>query len=280
MADHLRLEQPDHRFGQRIIVRVADGAHRRLHAGLGQPLRVPDRQILAPTVAVVHQAIGVGARPDRLLECIEGQIGPQRARYAPADDHPGEDVNHERHVDEPPPRGYVRQIRHPQCVGPARVEIAIHQIRRPRRGLVRDRRLERAAPHRAAQTQITHQALHRAPRHRHPVPLQLPPDLPDTIDLEVLAPHALNARPQARIALRTRRLPLGICPPGCRGIVRRRGDRQHRADRLDPVRRSLRIDERRHHRGRRSSSACAKNAEAFRRISFARSEERRVGKEC
>ena len=39
---------------------------------------------------------------------------------------------------------------------------------------------------------------------------------------------------------------------------------------LDPRRFSLRVNEGHHYLGRRSSSACAKNAEAFRRISFAR----------
>src|SRR5690606_4809682 len=53
-------------------------------------------------------------------------------------------------------------------------------------------------------------------------------------------------------------------------VVRRWGDRQNRADRLDPVFLALRVDERHHHFGRRSSSACAKKAEALRRISLAR----------
>jgi hypothetical protein len=53
-------------------------------------------------------------------------------------------------------------------------------------------------------------------------------------------------------------------------VVRRGGDRQHRADRLDPIRRAVVVDERHHHFARRSSSACAKYADAFRRISFAR----------
>jgi hypothetical protein len=52
--------------------------------------------------------------------------------------------------------------------------------------------------------------------------------------------------------------------------VRRRGDRQHAADRLDPVRRAVVVDERHHYFARRSSSAGAKYADAFRRISFAR----------
>ena len=52
--------------------------------------------------------------------------------------------------------------------------------------------------------------------------------------------------------------------------VGRRGDRQHAADRLDPVRLPMLVDERHHHFARRSSSAWAKNADAFFRISLAR----------
>jgi len=44
--DDLRLEQADDRFGERVVVGVTHAAHRRLRAGLGQALGVPDRQIL------------------------------------------------------------------------------------------------------------------------------------------------------------------------------------------------------------------------------------------
>jgi len=53
-------------------------------------------------------------------------------------------------------------------------------------------------------------------------------------------------------------------------VVGRRGDRQFPADRLDTQFFPVSVDERHHHLPWRSSSACAKYAEAFRRISFAR----------
>src|SRR5690606_18464614 len=52
-------------------------------------------------------------------------------------------------------------------------------------------------------------------------------------------------------------------------VVRRRGDRQHLADRLDPVGIAGAIDEVLQDLYRRSSSAWAKNADALRRISLA-----------
>src|SRR5690606_36932104 len=87
---------------------------------------------------------------------------------------------------------------------------------------------------------------------------------------EVLGPYT----PHLRAAL--------FVTPGARGTAIRLptsrsvqvgggwGDRQHLADRRDPVLVAMLVDEGHHHFGRRSSSAWAKYAEALRRISFAR----------
>src|SRR5690606_18055701 len=53
-------------------------------------------------------------------------------------------------------------------------------------------------------------------------------------------------------------------------VVGGRSNRQYLADRLDSVLTTVVVDEGDHHLGRRSSSACAKYADALRRISFAR----------
>src|SRR5206468_7705077 len=96
------------------------------------------------------------------------------------------------------------------------------------------------------------------------------PDLVCAIRLIVLAPNALDDRDEhlipdgARGPFRRIRL-AGLVPE-----VRRRGDRHLTADRLDPMRGAVLVDEGDHHFGRRSSSACAKYADALRRISFAR----------
>src|SRR5690348_17873582 len=52
-------------------------------------------------------------------------------------------------------------------------------------------------------------------------------------------------------------------------VVGRWGDRQHLADRLDPIRLTMIVDEGDHGLYRRSSSAWAKYADALRRISLA-----------
>src|SRR5436190_23708364 len=53
------------------------------------------------------------------------------------------------------------------------------------------------------------------------------------------------------------------------GMIGRGGDRQHFADRLDPMDLTVIVDERDHRLNRRSSSAWAKYADALRRISLA-----------
>src|SRR6266481_8310987 len=53
------------------------------------------------------------------------------------------------------------------------------------------------------------------------------------------------------------------------GVIGRQGDRQHPADRLDPMRLAVIVNEGDHGLNRRSSSAWAKYADALRRISFA-----------
>src|SRR5436305_119801 len=74
---------------------------------------------------------------------------------------------------------------------------------------------------------------------------------------------------QPGITLYPCRQPRRIGPPGGMGVIGRWGNRQHLADRLDPIRPALIVDERDHGLCRRSSSAWAKYADALRRISLA-----------
>jgi hypothetical protein len=76
-------------------------------AGVGQPLRVPHRPILAPAIAVVHEIADrvVTTRVNSRLERIEHAIGAQRREDATADDAASEDVDHEADVEEAGPRG-------------------------------------------------------------------------------------------------------------------------------------------------------------------------------
>lgn len=83
-------------------------------------------------------------------------------------------------------------------------------------------------------------------------------DLMRAVDLPGLVEHAADLEAQKRIPKDTRR------PSGRNGPLRQvflgggRGNRQHFSDRLDPVLRTMSIDERHHHFDRRSSSDIAK----------------------
>ena len=131
-ANHFRLEEPDDRFGEGVVVRIAAAADRRLDAGVGQALGVAHREILAAAIAVMHQVADgvVAAVVDRLLERIEHEVGPQRRRDAPADDAAREDVDDERDVDEAAPRRDVREVRDPELIRPRRGEVPVDQVGR------------------------------------------------------------------------------------------------------------------------------------------------------
>ena len=105
-----------------------------------------------------------------------------------------------------------------------------------RRRLVADRRFNRLAADDALQTHAPHQPFDRAARHVLAVAQQLPPDLAGAVNAKVFVENSTDfftefsvapgpRRKSRRILMLRRMLPIG-----------RRGDRQHFADRLDPVR--------------------------------------------
>jgi hypothetical protein len=60
--DDLGLVETVDGLGQRIVVVVAHAAHRRLDTGFCQALGVFDRDVLAASVAVMHEPAAVAAR--------------------------------------------------------------------------------------------------------------------------------------------------------------------------------------------------------------------------
>jgi hypothetical protein len=65
--------------------------------------------------------------------------------------------------------------------------------------------------------------------------IQLPPQLTHAVDLEVLIPDTLDVNFELAIPLRALRNTRWIALARLVLVVRRRGDRQLRADRLDPA---------------------------------------------
>jgi hypothetical protein len=99
------------------------------------------------------------------------------------------------------------------------------------------------------------QPSHRAARNGVPLAVELTPDLPGAVDLEVLPPHTPNLVSQLLVGLRSGGAQRGIGLAALVILVGRRSDRQHLEDRLDSVLLSVVINEGDHQRGPRSSSA-------------------------
>jgi hypothetical protein len=114
------------------------------------------------------------------------------------------------------------------------------------------------ATNRATQSQIVHQPLYRASRDADALTVELLPGLVRSVHTEVLVPHTMNLRAQLAVSLSARRQAAGIALTMLLLVVRRWGDLQLPADRLDPKSISMIVDVPDHHLRRRSSSAWAK----------------------
>jgi hypothetical protein len=127
-ANDLGLVRPDDGLSEGVVLGVPAGPDRGDGARLGQALGVADRQVLAPSVGVMHEAVEVPAVPDRHLQGVEGQIGPEGPGGLPAHDEPAVRVDDEGHVDEARPRRHVTEVVHPQLLGPGRGEVPVDEI--------------------------------------------------------------------------------------------------------------------------------------------------------
>ena len=147
------LNRANHRLGQRVIVAVPDAAHRGLEARLRQALGVAQAHVLRSPVRVADEpAAGAGpALMEGLLQGVEDEVRPRRARDAPAHDPAGIGVDHEGDVDKPAPGRDVGKIRDPEPVWLRGLEDAVHSIERAGHGGVRDGGAHRPAPHCASQ---------------------------------------------------------------------------------------------------------------------------------
>ena len=136
---HFCFVEPVDRFGQGVVVAIADAADRRYEAGLAETLRVLDRDVLHAAIRVVDET--AADRPaflQGLLQRIEHEAGMRRARRAPADDPAGVSVDDEGHVDEACPGCDVGEVRHPQRVRPRCAELAIDVVEWTGGGFVAD----------------------------------------------------------------------------------------------------------------------------------------------
>ncbi len=183
------------------------------------------------------------ARVQRLLQRVEHEVGLHRTADPPADDAPREDIDDEGHVHEALPGRDVGEVRHPKLVRPVSLEVPVHPIERACRLGVRHCGAHRLAAAHAFQPPQAHQPLDGAARQGRAFAPQLPPDLVGTIDPQVLVVNALHLRQQMSITLGSRGQQRRVALTRRVAPVRRRGDLQRAADRLDPATSAMLVDE-------------------------------------
>jgi integrase/quercetin dioxygenase-like cupin family protein len=230
------------------------------------------RHVLDAAIAVMDQprCDVVAALMQRLLERVEHELRAHGVGHFPAHDPTRKNIDDERGVDEAVGGADVREVRDPELIRSGRREVAIDQIRHDRCVVGPRRDDVPATPDRAPQAERDHEPLDRTARDGNLLATELSPDFLGAIHLLVLVPDARDLDRQRVVALGAGRPPRRIRLLRLVTPIRRWGDRQVLADRLDPVRLPLRVHAGHHHFGRRSSSAWAKNADAFRRMSLAR----------
>jgi hypothetical protein len=130
------------------------------------------------------------ARPDGHLQGVEGEIGAQRSRGLPADNEARGHVDDEGDVDPPRVCLDIGQIGHPETARCLGTELAIDQVCRPSRGLVREGGADDLAAHHTADPQFAHQTLDGAACHLESLSPELGPHLVGSIHPAVLVPDA------------------------------------------------------------------------------------------
>ena len=111
--DDLSLVESVDRFGQRVVVRVANAADGRLDPGFGEPLGVLDRNILSAAITMMNEAAAVcrSSVVERLFESVQDQVGVRCLAGPPADDPPRIRVNDEGDLNEAGPGRDIRVSR-------------------------------------------------------------------------------------------------------------------------------------------------------------------------
>ena len=182
-------------------------------------------------------------RVQRLLQRVEHKVSLHRTADPPADDAPCEDIDDEGHVHETLPGRDVGEVRHPQLVRTLRLELPVHPVQRACRLGIGHGGAHLLASACTAEAAQPHQPFDGAARYGRAFAPQLAPDLVGSIDPQVLVVHALHLRQQARITPGSRGQQRRVALARRVAPVRRRGNLQRAADRLDPATSAVLVDE-------------------------------------
>jgi hypothetical protein len=183
------------RVGEGVVVTVVDASDRRLDACLCQPLGISNGHILNAAVRVAYEAAMNGT-----LQGIEDKLGMCRSAHSPTDDAPSKSVDHEGPVNEALPVGDIGELRNSQPVRRRSFELAVHPVQWAGSRLVRECRADRLSSNDTLQAHRPHNPSDSATGDIEAFTLQLPPDLPNAIDAEVLLEDTTDLDLQADIA--------------------------------------------------------------------------------
>ena len=100
------------RFGESIVVTIADASDRRLDARLRQPFGKANGHVLRAAVGMMNQPATFDGPPimQCLVESIEDESRVRRSTGPPADDAAGEGIDDKGHVDEALPGRDIGEI--------------------------------------------------------------------------------------------------------------------------------------------------------------------------
>src|SRR6266516_810814 len=123
-VDQLDLQGGEEVLGQRVVIAVADRAHRGAHAGVVEALGEPDGGVLAAAVGVVDEpglgrvglgpaGTGIVATPQPVLQRSQHQARVGPAGGLPAHDPPGAGVADAPPATAAPPRSGSARCRPP-----------------------------------------------------------------------------------------------------------------------------------------------------------------------
>jgi len=135
--------------------------------------------------------VGDGGLACRLAAWLQSRTVTDKAcmcrpARSPTNDAPSENVDDKGRVDKTLPGGDIGEIRNPQPVWCWGFELAIHPVKRVRGRLVRERCADRLSPNDPLQAHRPRRPSDSAAGDVEAFTLQLPPDLANAIDAEVL----------------------------------------------------------------------------------------------
>ncbi len=122
-VDQFAFEGGEEALGHGVVVAIADRSHGGSDAELAASGPEAERGVLRALVGVMDRLSIRPASPDRHLEGLEVERGPEVGLHGPTDHAAADDVEHDGEIEEAPRRRYVSNVGDPELVLRHRVEV-------------------------------------------------------------------------------------------------------------------------------------------------------------